>query len=100
MVSEHQQSSNDTCKMFFDTASAVLDFVYLSLYGYVDSFLKAVGVQRSTTSSKYFNCDSVDAWNKSKCIESCMGTLGSVDLWELRELALSEGGLLKGKCSL
>eukprot|EP00535_Pseudo-nitzschia_heimii_P009348 CAMPEP_0197179046 /NCGR_PEP_ID=MMETSP1423-20130617/4121_1 /TAXON_ID=476441 /ORGANISM="Pseudo-nitzschia heimii, Strain UNC1101" /LENGTH=496 /DNA_ID=CAMNT_0042628895 /DNA_START=85 /DNA_END=1575 /DNA_ORIENTATION=- len=81
--------------MFVDTASAVVDFVYLSIYGYIDSFLKAVGVQGSTTSSNDSNYDYADARKKSKCIDKCLGTLDSVDLWELRELALSEGGLLR-----
>jgi hypothetical protein len=63
-------------------ASAFVEFIYFSLYGFIDSFLKTVGIRRFSVASKH--------------IENCLGTIDSVDLWELRELALSEGGLLQG----
>lgn len=88
----------DTLNMIVDTsaASAFVEFVYLSIYGYIDSFLKSLGIRCVPALGNEYACDNVDSRNKRKHIQNCLGTLGSVDLWELRELALSEGGLLQG----
>lgn len=84
--------------MIVDTsaASAFVEFICLSIYGYIDSFLKTLGIRRVPALGNEYACDNIDFRNKRTHIQNCLGTLGSVDLWELRELALSEGGLLQG----
>lgn len=77
-------------------ATAFVEFLCFTLYGYIDSFLKTVGIRRFSVAANESACGNVDSRNKSKHIENCLGTIDSVDLWELRELALSEGGLMQG----
>ncbi len=84
--------------MIVDTsaASAFVELVCLSLYGYLDTLLKTFGVRTPrdavTESSAGYETPETKVYH----IEACLATRNSVDLWELRELALSEGGLLKG----
>jgi len=78
-------------------ATAFVEFLCFTLYGYIDSFLKTVGIRRFSFAANESACGNVDSRNKSKHIENCLGTIDSVDLWELRELALSEGGLMQAQ---
>ena len=84
--------------MIVDTsaATAFVEFLYLSLYGYIDSLFKTLGIGPALAAANESACDQLDSRNKLKHIQNCLGTIDSVDLWELRELALSEGGLLEG----
>jgi hypothetical protein len=77
-------------------ASAFAQFIYLCCCGYIDSLLNIVGIRRVSAGANESACNDADYSNKSKRIERCLETIDSVDLWELRELALSEGGLLQG----
>lgn len=89
--------------MTADTSAtlAFVEYLCLSLYGYVDSFLITLGVRPVLAAANENADECVDPRNKIQRIEACLGTMNSVDLWDLRELALSEGGLLKGEfCSL
>jgi hypothetical protein len=76
--------------------AAFVEILCFALYGYIDSFLKTVGIRRFSVAATESTSGNVDSRNKSKHIENCLETIDSVDLWELRELALSEGGLLQG----
>ena len=82
--------------MITDTsaASALAKFICVSFCEYIDALLKAIGIRRRITAVA--NENDVNSWNKINRIETCLGTTDSIDLWELRELALSDGGLLQG----
>ena len=86
--------------MIVDTsaASACLELIGLSLYAYIEFVLKSFGIRRDATVANEFVRDEADSQNKTERIEKCLGTSNDVDLWGLRELALSEGGLLQGMC--
>ena len=95
--------------MIVDIISAVsncLDLIVLTVYAYIESVLISVGLNFFRRSGKNNNTssigrktacedDEVDCLTKTERIERCLGT-NPVDLWELRELALSDGGLLRG----
>ncbi len=80
-------------------ASAFVELVCLSLYGYFDSLLKTLGVRTARDAVTESTRGYANPGDKIHHIEACLGTRNSVDLWELRELALSEGGLLQGMCN-
>lgn len=77
------------------TASAFAEFVYLSCYQYIESLMKTIGLQLSPANECAYN--DMDFRNKTQLIEDCLRAMNHVDLWELRELALSEGGLLQAQ---
>ena len=84
--------------MIVDTsaASGFVELVCLSLYGYLDTLLKTLGVRTARDAVTESAAGYATPENKVHYIETCLATRNSVDLWELRELALSDGGLLKG----
>ena len=86
--------------MIVDTsaASACVELICLSLYAYIESVLKSLGIRRDATVANEIVHDEADFQNKTERIERCLGTSNPVDLWELRELGLSDGGLLGGTC--
>jgi hypothetical protein len=105
--------SNNRFIMIVDT-SAVSDFlelILLTVYAYIESVLISIGLNffkrsgnnNASSIGKETVCDDdddVDCLTKTERIERCLGTTNPVDLWELRELALSDGGLLRGMYDL
>ena len=87
--------------MIVDTsaASALVELVCLSLYGYFDSLMKTLGVRTVRDAVTESARGYANPGDKIHHIEACLGTRNSVDLWELRELALSKGGLLQRMCN-
>mmetsp|Transcript_53743 Transcript_53743/g.61124 ORF Transcript_53743/g.61124 Transcript_53743/m.61124 type:complete len:514 (+) Transcript_53743:116-1657(+) len=88
--------------MIVDTTAALtyMELILFTLYTYLESVFHSLGL--------YFKCDNasieeivcddeVDIQTKTERIERCLRTNKYVDLWELRELALSDGGLLRAK---
>jgi len=78
-------------------ASAIAEFICLTFFGYIDSLLKTVGIRRVAAAADEFTRDVVDCRNKLERIKRFLETINHVDLWELRELALSDGGLLQAQ---
>ena len=85
--------------MIVDTsaASECLELICFSIYACIESILISLGIQQGATIADTISHEKVDCQNKTERIEICLGTSSPVDLWELRELALSEGGLLRGE---
>lgn len=83
--------------MIVDTsaASECLELICFSIYACIESILISLGIQQGATIADTISHEKVDCQNKTERIEICLGTSSPVDLWELRELALSEGGLLR-----
>ncbi len=77
--------------------SAFVEYLCLSFYGYISSLFQSFGIRSLIATRKEPSSEKNDARDKAQRIEDCLGRHNSVDLWELRELALSEGGLLNGE---
>jgi hypothetical protein len=96
--------------MIVDTSavSDCLELIVLTVYAYIEcvlislglNFFKRSGNNKNNASSigreTVCDDDEVECLTKTERIERCLGTTNPVDLWELRELALSDGGLLRG----
>lgn len=88
--------------MIVDTSTAFtsLELILFTLYAYLESVLYSLGFysKRDNASIEEVVCDDeVDFQTKTERIERCLRTNKYVDLWELRELALSDGGLMRGR---
>lgn len=77
--------------------SNFVEYLCLAFYGYLGSLFQSLGIRLKLAASNEPSSAKNDARSKVQRIEDCLGRVGSVDLWELRELALSEGGLLNGE---
>lgn len=78
------------------TVSAFVEYLYFSFY-YIGSLFHSLGIRPVIAKTNKPSSEKNDGRSKVQRIEDCLGRLNSVDLWELRELALSDGGLLNGK---
>ena len=77
--------------------SNFVEYLCLSFFGYLGSLFQSLGIRARLAANNEPSSAKKDDRNKVQRIEDCLGRVGSVDLWELRELALSEGGLLNGE---
>jgi hypothetical protein len=80
--------------MYFTLQSA-LDLIWGVFVAYFNLVLVATGLGDPTVRG-YYIFDDDDRLKKAARIEICLNA-DSVDLWELRELSLSKGGLLEAK---
>eukprot|EP00537_Pseudo-nitzschia_pungens_P011722 CAMPEP_0172389478 /NCGR_PEP_ID=MMETSP1061-20121228/6358_1 /TAXON_ID=37318 /ORGANISM="Pseudo-nitzschia pungens, Strain cf. pungens" /LENGTH=521 /DNA_ID=CAMNT_0013119649 /DNA_START=12 /DNA_END=1577 /DNA_ORIENTATION=- len=81
-------------------ASACLEFLCSSFCACIESFLVSLGIRNGHWCAEecWHNDNELECLrNKTDRIERCLfaASSNSVDLWELRELALSDGGLVR-----
>lgn len=86
--------------MAIDTsgASGCIELFYLSVCAYIETVMRSIGIRKLPNNHESSSSFQEESYlrNKTDRIEACLGTTSPVDLWELRELALSEGGLMRG----
>ena len=90
----------------FTAASSTLELMIFTFYAYLESVLfSTVSFLRDTVGGSTgieIVCEDDFAYcTKTERIERCLSKNDdSINLWELRELALSDGGLLEGRSHL